>query len=165
MIYEVLLTLVIILLAFLAYVQCVKCDKIYLFQDTIDLRLSVCYADDDEYQETGRSLVRLRLELLSISPQYRGFCIEYIGFRKKKKMRLRQFTRLFFTGSTTEKKLRELAVIIDNICIPESRLNGLELYITGYLLCNNQDKHGVYQKFIVFERPAILDVWEKENFI
>lgn len=164
MIYEVLLTSVIVLLGILAYIQRIRSGKIYLFQDAVDLRLSACYSGDDGDQETGRALIKLRLELLSLSPQYKGICVDEIGFRKKKEIRLRQFNRLFFNASSTENKTRELYVLVDAVRLPEIRLNGLELHISGYLLSPELSKHAIYQKFIVFERPAILDSQEEKNF-
>lgn len=164
MIYEVLLTLVIILLGFLAYIQSNRTGKIFLFQDAVDLRLSVCYASDDVDIDTGYAVVRLRLELLSLSPGYKGICIEEIGFLKRKEVRLRQFKRLFFSVSSTEAKSHELLILVDQSRLPEIRLNGLELHISGYLFSPQLDKYAIYQKFIVFERPAILDD-EEEKYL
>lgn len=164
MIYEVLLTLGIILLGFMVYMQYVKTGKVYLFQDAVNVRLSTCYSDEEVHQDTGRSLVKLRLELLSLSPYYRGFCVEEIGFLKKDNIRFRQFSPLYLTDSAHDRRARELFLLVDIRLVPEIRLNGLELYISGYLECTEQSKHAIYQKFIVFERPAILDS-EEEKYL
>ncbi len=164
MIYEVLLTLVIILLGFLAYVQSNRTGRIFLFQDAVDLRLSVCYAMDNEVSDTGSTMVKLRLELLFLSPQYKGICVEEIGFLRRKEVRLRQFNRLFFTAASKEARARELFILVDAARLAEIRLNGLELYIGGYLLSPELSKHAIYQKFIVFERPAVVEN-EEEKYL
>lgn len=163
MIYEVLLTLVIALLGILVYMQYVKSGKVYLFQDAVSIRFSACYSDEEIHQDTGRSLVKLRLELLALSPQYKGICIEEIGFLKHKKIRLREFSRFFFTCSSITQNARELFILIEAAHLPEIRLNGLALYVNGYLLCSEHKKHDVCQKFIVFERPATLDAEELQS--
>ncbi|MFD2554129.1 hypothetical protein ACFSQW_07000 [Sphingobacterium tabacisoli] len=156
--------MIIILLGFLAYVQSNRTGRIFLFQDAVDLRLSVCYATDNEDSDSGSAMVKLRLELLFLSPQYKGICVEEIGFLRRKEVRLRQFNRLFFTGASTEARTRELFIVVDATRLAEIRLNGLELHIGGYLLSPELSKHAIYQKFIVFERPAILDN-EEEKYL
>ena len=146
----------------MVYMQYVKAGKVYLFQDAVNVRLSACYSDEEVYQDKGRSLVKLRLELLSLSSYYRRICVEEIGFFKKDDIRFRQFSPLYFTDSAHDSRARELFLLVDTGLVPEIRLNGLELYISGYLECAEQNKHAVFQKFIVFERPAILDSEEKK---
>lgn len=146
----------------MVYMQYVKTGKIYLFQDAVNVRLSACYSDEEIPQDTGCSLVKLRLELLSLSPYYRSICVEKIGFLKKDHIRFSTFSPLYFIGSTEDRRAQELFLLVDTGLVPEIRLNGLELYISGYLECTAQSKHAIYQKFIVFERPAMLNSEEKK---
>ncbi len=148
----------------MVYMQYVKTGKMYLFQDAVNVRLSACYSDEEVYQDTARSLVKLRLELLSLSPHYRCICVEEIGFLKKDNIRFKQFSPLCFTDSAHDRRARELFLLVDTGLVPEIRLNGLELYINGYLECAEQSKHAIFQKFIVFERPAIPDS-EEEKYL
>lgn len=140
----------------MAYIQSAKNSRIYLFQDTVDLRLSIAMLDE-EPRDIGRSLIKLRLDLRSLASSYRGLCIEEISFRTKRGIGLRRFNKVFYTGSPTENKSRELFIYIDNSLLNEVKLNGIALSIEGYLLTSNHSKYRIYQKFVVFERPAILD--------
>ena len=164
MVYEWLLTSIIILLGLLAYLQRLKNSRICLFQDVVDLRFSISYAEGaQDEQPIPQSIAGLRLELLALSPEYRALRIDYIGFRRKRAVRLRAFSRMLLSRSA-EGRVWEVSLVIEGSDLPEIRLNGLELYIKGYLLDKEQSKSAVYQKFIVFERPASLDLAQGRTF-
>lgn len=148
----------------MAYLQSVRNNRIYRFQDTVDLRLSISIPEGQFSNNKGRSLIKLRLELLSLSPSYKGFCIEQVSFRLNRSIRLEKFNRLYYSGNISENKNRVLSVYIDNALLNEAKLNGIVLSIDGYLLCANHSKDPIFQKFVVFERPAIIDsAFEKRD--
>ena len=163
MIYELLLTLLILVLGCMVYMQYLKIGKIYLFQEAVHIRISARYFEQEMCEETGRTIVKLRLELLVLAPFYKGVCIDEIVFLKNKNIRHCNFNRFFFSAASKGQRARELSLYIDRTQLPEIRLNGLELYISGYLLCAAHNKHPISQKFIVFERPAILDLIEEQE--
>lgn len=127
------------------------------------MRFSACYSEEGIQRDSGRSIVKLRIELIELASRYKGICVEEIGFIQYKNIQLREFNRFFFTARSTSHNIRELIILVDVDRLPEIRLNGLEIYINGHLLCLENQKYAVHQVFVVFERPAVIGTDEKKS--